>query len=76
MAEYVAKYADGRGQIHQQVTTAASEKEVRDKYSNQGFLVYSVKPRSATSWLRAACWDGGRNSTSKSGSSSISSSSR
>jgi len=49
MAEYVAKYADGRGQIHQQVTTAASEKEVRDKYSNQGFLVYSVKPRSATS---------------------------
>src|SRR5215469_12875942 len=48
MAEYVAKYADGRGQIHQQVTTAASEKEVRDRYSNQGFLVYSVKPRSGS----------------------------
>ena len=47
MAEYVAKYADGRGQIHQQVTSAGSEKEVRERYSNQGFLVYSVKPRAA-----------------------------
>ncbi len=27
MAEFVLKYADGRGQIHQQVATAGSEKE-------------------------------------------------
>jgi type IV pilus assembly protein PilC len=47
MAEYVLKYADARGQIHQQVTAASSEKELRDKYSSQGFLVYSVKARSA-----------------------------
>ena len=47
MAEYVLKYADGRGQIHQQVATATSEKEVRDRYSQQGFLIYSIKPRSA-----------------------------
>ena len=47
MAEYVLKYADGRGQIHQQVATAASEKELRDKYTQQGFLIYSIKPRSA-----------------------------
>src|SRR5204862_3318535 len=37
--------ADGRGQIHQHVATAASEKELRDKYSQQGFLIYSIKPR-------------------------------
>src|SRR6266850_2554142 len=45
MADFVLKYADGRGQIHQQVATAASEKELRDKYSQQGFLIYSIKPR-------------------------------
>jgi type IV pilus assembly protein PilC len=45
MAEFVLKYADGRGQVHQQTATAGSEKELRDRYSNQGFLVYSVKPR-------------------------------
>jgi type IV pilus assembly protein PilC len=47
MAEFVLKYADGRGQIHQQVASAGSEKELREKYSQQGFLIYSVKPRSA-----------------------------
>src|SRR3954471_5684893 len=45
MADFVLKYADGRGQIHQQMATAASEKELRDKYSQQGFLIYSIKPR-------------------------------
>ncbi len=45
MAEFVLKYADGRGQIHQQVTAAASEKELRDRFSQQGFLIYSIKPR-------------------------------
>src|SRR6516165_2374256 len=47
MAEFVLKYADGRGQIHQQVANAGSEKELRDRYSQQGFLIYSVKPRAA-----------------------------
>jgi type IV pilus assembly protein PilC len=45
MAEFVLKYADGRGQIHQQVATAGSEKELRDRYSQQGFLIYSVNAR-------------------------------
>ncbi len=49
MAEYVLKFADGRGQIHQQVASAGSEKEVRDRFSQQGFLIYSIKPRSAAS---------------------------
>jgi len=46
MAEFVLKYADGRGQIHHQVASAGSEKEARDRFSQQGFLVYSVKARS------------------------------
>jgi type IV pilus assembly protein PilC len=45
MADFVLKYADGRGQIHQQVTAAGSEKELREKFSQQGFLIYSIKPR-------------------------------
>src|SRR5439155_19467221 len=45
MADYVLKYADGRGQIHQQVASAASEKELRDRFSQQGFLIYSIKAR-------------------------------
>ncbi|MBS1855754.1 MAG: type II secretion system F family protein, partial [Acidobacteria bacterium] len=49
MAEFVLKYADGRGQIHQQVATAASEKELRERYSSQGFLIYSIKGRGAAS---------------------------
>src|SRR5438876_11586777 len=51
MADFVLKYADGRGQIHQQVATAGSEKELRERYSQQGFLIYSIKPR--TSAVRA-----------------------
>src|ERR1700736_3676141 len=48
MADFVLKYADGRGQIHQQVASAASEKELREKYSQQGFLIYSIKPRTGS----------------------------
>jgi len=51
MADFVLKYADGRGQIHQQVTAAGSEKELREKFSQQGFLIYSIKPRTVA--LRA-----------------------
>ena len=45
MSDFVLKYADGRGQIHQQVASAGSEKELRERYSQQGFLIYSIKPR-------------------------------
>src|SRR5947209_19815628 len=47
MAEWVLKYADTRGEIHQQTASAASEQEIRDRYSQQGFLIYSVRPRLA-----------------------------
>src|ERR1051325_11632421 len=53
MADFVLKYADGRGQIHQQVATAGSEKELRERYSQQGFLIYSIKPRTAASLASA-----------------------
>src|SRR5215813_1547279 len=46
MAEWTLKYADARGEVHQQVAEAGSERELRDRYTQQGFLVYSIKPRS------------------------------
>jgi type IV pilus assembly protein PilC len=54
MAEWTLKYADTRGEIHQQVAEAGSERELRDRYSQQGFLVYSIKPRSEISGLSAS----------------------
>jgi type IV pilus assembly protein PilC len=45
MAEFVLKYADPRGEMHQQVAEAGSEKELRERYSQQGFLIYSIKQR-------------------------------
>ena len=43
MADFVLKYADGRGEIHQQVARG-SEKEVRERFAQQGFLIYSIRP--------------------------------
>jgi type IV pilus assembly protein PilC len=48
MAEWTLKYADSRGEIHHQVVEAENEREVRDRYSQQGFLVYSVRPRAVS----------------------------
>jgi type IV pilus assembly protein PilC len=45
VAEFVLKYADLRGEIHNQVAQAASEQELRDKITQQGFLVYSIRPK-------------------------------
>src|SRR6266404_1150482 len=54
MAEWTLKYADARGEIHQQVAQAASERELRDRYTQQGFLVYSIRPRSEISGLASS----------------------
>src|SRR6266576_2439039 len=48
MAEWVLKYADARGEVHQQTANAGSEQEVRERYSQQGFLIYSIRPRRAS----------------------------
>ena len=45
MAEFVLKYADPRGEIHHQVAEGGSEKELRERFTQQGFLIYSIKPR-------------------------------
>jgi len=45
VAEFILKYADAKGAIHQQVAEAESERELREKMTQQGFLVYSIKAR-------------------------------
>ena len=45
MAEYVIKMADERGHVLEQLENAGSESEVRERYAQQGFHVYSVKPK-------------------------------
>ncbi|HXR16814.1 MAG TPA: type II secretion system F family protein [Terriglobales bacterium] len=45
MAEFVIKLADERGRLAEQVESGYSEAEVRDRFVQQGFLVYWVKPR-------------------------------
>ncbi len=45
MAEFVVKIADERGHIQQHVEQGYSEAEVRDRFAQQGYLVYWVKPQ-------------------------------
>lgn len=45
MAEFLVKMADERGHVLEQVENGLSEKDVRDRFAQKGFLVYSVKDR-------------------------------
>jgi len=45
MAEFLIKVADERGRLLQQIESGISEAEVRDRFVQQGFLVYWVKPK-------------------------------
>jgi type IV pilus assembly protein PilC len=45
MPEFALKYADVRGEMHNQTAEAASERELRERLTQQGFLVYSIKPK-------------------------------
>ncbi|MGH9579476.1 MAG: type II secretion system F family protein [Terriglobales bacterium] len=45
MAAFLIKMADERGHLLEQVENAHSEGEARERFSRQGFLVYSVRPR-------------------------------
>ena len=47
MAEFTLKYADARGEMHQQTAEANSELELRQRMSSQGYLIYSIKPKTA-----------------------------
>lgn len=53
MPQWVLKYADARGEVHQQVLEAANEGELRDRYTQQGFLIYSIRPRRAIAGIAA-----------------------
>ncbi len=45
MAEFLVRAADERGHVMEHAETGVSANEVRDRFSQQGYLVYSVKPR-------------------------------
>jgi type IV pilus assembly protein PilC len=45
MAEFLLRYADARGQMHEQLTDAPNEREARERLSQQGYLVYSVRAK-------------------------------
>jgi type IV pilus assembly protein PilC len=47
MSDFILKYADTRGEVHSQMAQGTSAQEVRERYTQQGFLVYSVKPKGA-----------------------------
>src|ERR1700738_222815 len=45
MAQFLVKVADDRGHLAQQVEHGYSESEVRERFVQQCYLVYGVKPR-------------------------------
>ena len=47
MSDFILKYADTRGEVHSQMAQGTSAQEIRERYTQQGFLVYSVKPKGA-----------------------------
>jgi type IV pilus assembly protein PilC len=47
MTEFVVKLADERGRVQEQTLPAASAEELRARFLQAGYLVYSVKPKSA-----------------------------
>jgi type IV pilus assembly protein PilC len=49
MAEFLVKVADEQGHVRQHVEHGYSEKEVHNRFAQQGYLVYWVKPRTLLS---------------------------
>ena len=45
MAEFVVRLADERGRVQEQTHTAATEEELRARFTQAGYYVYSVKAR-------------------------------
>jgi type IV pilus assembly protein PilC len=52
MAEFVIRLADERGHVQEQVQSAATADELRTRFSQAGYFVYSVKPRGLTGGAR------------------------
>jgi len=51
MAEFLLRYADPRGQMHEQVAEAPTEREARERLAQQGYLVYSVRSKDLSARL-------------------------
>ena len=51
MAEFLLRYADPRGQMHEQVSDATNEREARERLTQQGYLVYSITPKDLSARL-------------------------
>jgi len=49
MAEFLVKVADEQGHVRQQVEHGYSQTEIHDRFAQQGYLVYWVKPRTLLS---------------------------
>ena len=49
MAEYMIRMADERGHVLEQLELGNSEGEVRDRFAQQGYLIYWVKPKGVLS---------------------------
>jgi type IV pilus assembly protein PilC len=45
MAEYTIKMADERGHVLEQIENGASEAELRDRFAQQGYFIYSIKSK-------------------------------
>src|SRR5258707_3749620 len=45
MAEFLVKMADERGHVLEQLESGISEEDIRERFLQQGYLVYSVKSR-------------------------------
>ncbi len=45
MADYLIKVADERGSVQERVETAASPADLRERFAQQGYYVFSVKER-------------------------------
>ena len=62
MSQYLCKYADPQGRVREEVESAESEEELRQRLSDRGFLIYSVKPRhSIGKWKLDNVRSAGRN---------------
>jgi type IV pilus assembly protein PilC len=48
MAEFVIRLADERGHVQEQIQSAATADELRSRFTQAGYYVYSVKPRGLT----------------------------
>jgi type IV pilus assembly protein PilC len=51
MPEYIARLANDRGEVLKRVEIANSENELRDRYTQQGLFIYSIKRKSAVAGL-------------------------